>query len=102
MGKSEAKWQEVDPTSLSTKAQKAYNEYKRLYREAKAARESFEEQVNDEAGLPASHRVIFGYNFGKLSMAVVEGEAKAKAKPVAPKLNLAQFLAAQAGQGRRA
>ena len=46
--------------------------------------------------------MIFGYNFGKLSVAIVADDGKGKAKPQAPKLNLAQFLASQAQGGHRA
>lgn len=95
----DATWFEIDPSTLDETAKRAYDTYKALYRQAKEARQSFETIMQGTADLAQGKRMIFGYNFGKLSVAVVNGEAKSEAKP---KLGLAQFLASQASQGRRA
>ena len=47
------------------------------------------------AELPVGKRMVCGYNFGKLSVAIVDDDRKpAKAQPA--KQSLADFLAAQA------
>lgn len=91
---------DIDVSTLSTQAQKDYQEYKAAYAMAKEAQAKFEAGVNAEAGLPEGKAIVFNYRFGKLSMAV--GEAKVKAKPQQGKVNLAQFLASQGLTGHRA
>jgi len=66
-------WTEVDPASLDAEAQALLNTSKAKYREAKAAREAFEAYMQRFA--PEGKRLVFGYNFGKLSMAIAEAVA---------------------------
>jgi hypothetical protein len=66
-----ADWKEIDPSSLNTELKAAYDAYKAQYAKAKAQRDVFEAAMNKAAELPATHRLAFGYNFGKLSAAVV-------------------------------
>ena len=92
--KTDAVWQEIDPASLPEAQGALYTAYKQQYRAMKAARQSFEDSFASAA--PEGKRFVFGYNFGKLSMAVVEDDRK----PVQPKatLSLAQYLAREAGR----
>lgn len=93
-----ANWVELDPASLEARAAKAYAMYKDMYRKAKEARLEFEQTMQEDAGLPEGKRMIFGYNFGKLSVAVVADEGKPK-KAVQAKQSLAQFIASQTQAG---
>ena len=91
-------WIQIDPETLADDVREAYEAYKEAYRYAKDLRKAFEAKVNDAA--PSGKRIVVGYNFGKLSMAIVEAsEAKAPAKA---KQSLADFLAMQQAVGRRA
>lgn len=90
-----ADWLTVDPTELAPEIAKLYADYKAKYKEAKAIRDQFEQAM--QAPVPEGKRMVFGYNFGKLSIAIVEGEHKAKAAPKATK-TLADYLAEQANR----
>jgi hypothetical protein len=97
---SDAVWIEIDPETLTPEIAGEYRMYKNLYREMKAQRANFEKAMSDAAQLPEGKRVIFGYNFGKLSVAIVDDDRKpAKAAPA--KQSLADFIASQASAGRR-
>lgn len=91
-GKSDAVWVEVDVDSLDAAQREAYVQYKALYRQMKAQREAFE--VSMSADVQSGKRMIFGYNFGRLSIAVVEDDRKI-AKPKTQRMSLAEYLAAQ-------
>lgn len=99
MAKSELTWTEIDPETLPAAQAAAYAEYKALYRKMKAAREAFEESFAPAA--PDGKRFVFGYNFGKLSIALADEDKRGR-KPAQPKASLADFLASQAQSGRRA
>lgn len=96
MAKQEANWVTIDVETLSDVQQMAYDEYKTSYRKMKANREAFEAEMS--AGVPAGKRMVFGYNFGKLSVALVDDDRKAKAK--ATTASLADFLALAGANGR--
>lgn len=76
--KSDAVWSELNVDSLEAGDLTAYNVYKMLYRQMKEQREVFENGMQRLA--PAGKRIIFGYNFGKLSVAIVDDDRKPKAK----------------------
>lgn len=96
----DAIWVEVDVASLSDGARKAYEAYKDMYRQMKAKREEFEGLIAKDAGVPEGKRMVFGYNFGKLSVAIVDDDRKpAKAKPA--KLSLADYMAQMQRAGLR-
>jgi len=63
-------WQELNQDTLQPESAKAYRAYKAKYAEAKALKTTFEECMIKAAELPATHTLRFGYNFGKLSVAV--------------------------------
>lgn len=87
----------IDPQTLLPAQLAAYEHSKTLYREYKAAREAFENAMQE--GVQEGERMVFGYNFGKLSVAIVPDDRKpVKAKSTQ---SLAEFLAAQAAGGRR-
>ena len=97
MAKTETKleWMDVQPEALSPDAQAAYGEYKAAYRLAKEVKERFEAIARLNLPNPGPGREIkFGYNFGKLSIAVGEAKARPADKP---KLDLAAFITG--GQG---
>lgn len=100
MAKQDAMWFEIDPSTLDPAQDAAYTAYKVLYRQAKDARQAFEERMERDAALPQGKRMIFGYNFGKLSVAVVEDDRKAP-KAKTGKATLADFLALQGRGGHR-
>ena len=97
--KSELSWTEIDPDTLPAAQAAAYADYKALYRKMKAAREAFEASFQSAA--PDGKRFVFGYNFGKLSIALADEDRRAKRTATA-KASLADFLAAQTQAGRRA
>jgi len=76
----DAVWHEVDPATLQPAAAAAYKAYKDQYAKAKELKAKFEQVMSDAAELPASHRLIFGYNFGKLSVAIVDAVAATVSK----------------------
>lgn len=92
-------WQTIDSATLSTPIQKQYARYKEAYREMKAERDAFETALREQAALPTGKKLAIGYNFGKLSFAVVDDDAKpATAKGAT---SLSAFLATQATLGKR-
>ena len=96
--KSDAVWTNVDPATLSQDVRQAYEAYKVAQRQAAALREAFETAITSDIDVPAGMRVVFGYRFGQLSMALVEDDRKpSKARP---KGTLADFIAAQRAAGR--
>lgn len=90
--KQDAVWVEIDPETMAPEQTAAYRAYKEAYRAMKAQREGFEASMAQ--GVPEGKRMIFGYNFGKLSVAVVDDD-RAKAKPKAVKMSLAEYLEQQ-------
>lgn len=99
--KRDAAWTEINPASLPTEIGAKHAAYKTAYQAMKDARQAFEDAMEAAAELPQGKRMIFGYNFGKLSVAVVDDDRKAKAAPKGS-LNLADFLRQQAQGGRNA
>lgn len=99
MAKQEASWQTLDVDTLTPAQRKAYDEYRALRRKAAEARDAFESTM--QGPVPEGQRMIFGYNFGKLSVAIVDDDRK-PGKPKAQAKSLADFLAEQLASGRRA
>ena len=101
MAKQDLDWTNIDIDSLAQKHQDNYAAYKAAYALMKEAKACFEGEMQVEAGLPKGKRLFFGYNFGKLSLAI--GEDDVKAKPATKGVpSLAQFLASQAASGAQA
>lgn len=100
MAKTDAVWTELNPDTLPNNLSAMYAEYKEMYRRMKNQRTEFENAVAAAAELPEGKRMVFGYNFGKLSVAIVDDDRKpAKATPA--KQSLAEFIASQAQSGRQ-
>lgn len=100
MAKTDAVWTEIKPDTLPTEINAAYAAYKEMYRQMKAQRQAFEAMVSEAAALPEGKRMVFGYNFGKLSVAIVDDDRK-PAKNTPAKQSLSDFIASQAQAGRR-
>lgn len=75
----DTKWTQIDTDSLPTAIAKQYANYKSAYAEMKAERKAFEDALTAMLTIPAGKRAVFGYNFGKLSIAIVADDAKPKA-----------------------
>ena len=93
-------WTEIDPASLPADVRQQYEAYKAAYHAMKQQRQAFETMLNDTASPPSGKRVVCGYNFGKLSIAL--GDAKDQPKASQAKGSLADFLANAQTSGRRA
>jgi len=63
-------WTELDPDTLQPDAREAYEKVQQVHAEAKAAREHLQRLVNKAADLPDTHRLVFSYKFGHLSVAI--------------------------------
>lgn len=100
MAKVDANWVNVEIDTLGEDSLNAYNAYKAAYKRMKEYREAFEASMADKAELPEGKRLVFGYNFGKLSVAVVEDDRKV-AKPKQATQSLSQFLAGAKAHGDR-
>ncbi len=79
-----------------------YENAKQAYREYKALRQIFEAQMQDAFAekLPTGMELKFGYNYGKLSIAVGPVSER-KAQPKAESESLGDWLQGQASQGHR-
>ena len=95
-------WRNVDTDDIPASALDLYNDYKALRCKAAAARELFEDAFATSVGLtPTSpQRLVFGYKFGKLSIAVAPND-KPKAAPKRTTSTLADFLASARLTGAR-
>lgn len=78
--KAELDWLEVDPDTLHADVAEAFAVYKEAYKTAKGFRDIFEALATEKAELPATHRMVFGYGFGKLSIAIDLAKVKGKSK----------------------
>lgn len=69
-------WTEIDASTLPTGLAAAYADYKEAQRLAASLREAFETAFNEMAApnLPRGRRYVFGYRFGKLSIAETDAE----------------------------
>jgi len=77
---STANWQTIDVTTLPSPIAKQYANYKASYAEMKAERKALEDALSAAIAPQVGKRCVFGYNFGKLSVAIVDDDAP-KAKP---------------------
>lgn len=93
-----ANWTEIDAGELEDSLKQAYDLYKLAYREMKEARGAFERAMANAAQVPIGKRMVFGYNFGKLSVAIVDDDRKPSSAK--PKLSLAEFMQQQQANGR--
>ena len=94
--RTDAEWIVIDPTTLGEDQQLAYMAYKEAYAAMKVLRNGFEQSM--QADVPAGKRIVCGYNFGKLSVAVVDDDRKPAAKAGAQ--SLSSYLAGMQTRGR--
>jgi hypothetical protein len=95
-----ADWRVVDPDTLPANLSAAYAEYKETYKLMKSARIAFETSMSAAAALPATSRLAFGYNFGRLSIAVIPNTPRPASAP-ARSTSLADFLTSTRAAGFR-
>lgn len=72
-----ASWTQIDTDSLPAAIAKQYANYKSAYAEMKAERKAFEDALATMLNVPQGKRAVFGYNFGKLSIAIVDDDKPA-------------------------
>ena len=96
--RSELTWTEIDPASLPEVQAGLYQGDTAQYRAMKAAKEEFEASL--QGGAPEGMRIVCGYNFSKLSLAMAPWEDRPK-KVTHRQGSLSEFLARQAQAGRR-
>jgi hypothetical protein len=79
MAKTETKanWQTIDTDTLPVAIAKQYANYKASYAEMKAERKALEDALSTAISPKAGKRCVFGYNFGKLSVAIVDDDKPA-------------------------
>ena len=88
--RAKADWHNIDIDTLPESLRTPYELYKKSYKQAKADREAFEADMISAIDPPKGKRVVFGYNFGKLSVAVVDDD-KPAAKSAPKALSLADL-----------
>ena len=77
--KAELEWTQLDPSSLSPDLRKAYD----------ALREAFERAMTVAIDPLDSEKVVFGYRFGKLSLAIAPADRPRKPSAA---VSLAEFI----------
>lgn len=76
-------WTQIDTETLNATATAALAKLRAANEAARAAREQFEAIITDLIDPADGERVIFGYRFGKLSLAIVPADKpKAKANAI--------------------
>jgi hypothetical protein len=87
-------WCNVETDDIPASALELYNQYKTLQRQAAHARETFEAEFSAALNITptSATRLVFGYKFGKLSIAVAPND-KPKAQPKRTTTSLTDFLA---------
>lgn len=95
-------WREVNVAELPTVIREAYDAAKAIYREYKEAKGIFEQamQAHVADSMPQGQELKFGYNFGKLSVAVGP-KREAKRGKVQAQGSLNDWLTTQRIEGHR-
>lgn len=97
--KPKADWVNIDPATLTQDQANFYANYKAQYRVMKAARLEFEQSM--QVGVEAGMKIVCGYNYGKLSVALVVDDDKPAAPAKSP-VSLAAYLAQRKASGQAA
>ena len=87
--KAELEWTQLDPSTLSPDLRKAYDTYRDAARHANALREAFERAMTTAIDPLDSEKVVFGYRFGKLSLAIAPADRPRKPSAA---VSLADFI----------
>ena len=87
--KAELEWTQLDPASLSPDLRKAYDAYKEAAKAANSLREAFERAMTVAIDPLDTEKVVFGYRFGKLSLAIAPAD---KPRKPSAAVSLAEFI----------
>ena len=87
--KAELEWTQLDPSSLSPDLRKAYDAYKEAARHAESLRKTFEASMTNAIDPLDNEKVVFGYRFGKLSLAIAPAD---KPRKPSAAVSLAEFI----------
>ena len=87
--KTELEWTQLDPASLSPDLRKAYDTYKEAARHAESLRKTFEAAMTNAIDPLEGEKVVFGYRFGKLSLAIAPAD---KPRKPSAAVSLADFI----------
>ena len=85
----EIEWTQLDPASLSADLRKAYDAYRDAARHANTLREAFERAMTVAIDPLDTEKVVFGYRFGKLSLAIAPAD---KPRKPSAAVSLAEFI----------
>ena len=92
-------WANVDPNTLPATILASYNEYREAAKFAAQARTLFETAFSSAVKPAKGQRVIFGYRFGKLSIAIVTDDKPATTHK--GEQSLSDWLASRRASGIR-
>ena len=87
--KAELEWTQLDPFTLSPDLRAKYDAYKDAARHANTLREAFERAMTVAIDPLDSEKVVFGYRFGKLSLAIAPAD---KPRKPSAAVSLAEFI----------
>ena len=85
----ELEWTQLDPATLSPALRQAYDTYREAARSANALRETFERAMTVAIDPLDGEKVVFGYRFGKLSLAIAPAD---KPRKPSAAVSLADFI----------
>lgn len=99
MAKTELSWTDINPAELPPAVRAKYDAYKASYRAMKEAKAGFEDAARSVIPAPTGFEIKFGYNFGKLGIALAP--ITDKPKPAAKgTTSLAAWIEQQRAMGR--
>ncbi len=84
---SDLTWNTINTDTLPTSIKDAYGAYKDAYKDMKECRLAFENMIAKAIDPKPGYRVVFGYNFGKLSVALAPDD-KPASKPASGSVSL--------------
>jgi len=84
-------WTELDPTTLNGALRLKYEKLLEARKAAAIAKAAFEDAMNEAAAPGQGLRLVFGYNFGKLSIAVVPAD-RPKARTTKAAVSFADYV----------
>lgn len=100
-GKSELKWKTIERQELDAALDDMFQDAKRAYKAYQDAKARFEGAFRDSiaAQVPEGFEIKFGYNFGKLSIALAPVDKSKAPKQAKAKESLADWMQAQTSGG---
>ena len=82
-------WTQLDPSTLSPELRAKYDAYKEAARHAESLRKTFEAAMTNAIDPMDGEKVVFGYRFGKLSLAIAPADRPRKPSAA---VSLADFI----------